>query len=106
MRSIVLAAAMTLTACGGPKDAVDTAGGGGAAGNPGADIYEINCQVCHGESGEGGTGIALNDGSLDTLTDDDIRAAVNDGVGAMPSFSLSATDVDALIDFIRSEFGG
>jgi mono/diheme cytochrome c family protein len=92
--------------CGGNKD---DGGGGGDSAAPtapaGADLYEANCAVCHGDGGQGGAGPAFNDGSLDAIGDGDIEDAIRNGRPGMPSFSsFSDGEVANLVSFLRSEY--
>ena len=80
---------------------------GGAFVDVGAVLYETNCQGCHGVSGEGGLGVALNDGLLATLSDERIAEVIRDGLPpGMPGFSSSLTEdeITSLIDFLRANF--
>lgn len=80
---------------------------GGAVVDVGAVLYETNCQGCHGVSGEGGLGVALNDGLLATLSDERIAEVIRDGLPpGMPGFSASLTEdeIASLIDFLRANF--
>ena len=89
----------------GKVDTGDTAGAGIV--DVGRVLYETNCQGCHGVSGEGGLGVALNDGLLATLSDERIAEVIRDGLPpGMPGFSASLTEdeIASLIDFLRANF--
>ncbi|MFT4622993.1 MAG: mono/diheme cytochrome c family protein [Myxococcota bacterium] len=104
---MVMAIAMAglLTACGGGKD--EDSGGAGGGGDVGADVYADNCASCHAADGSGGVGVALNSGVVAGLSDDDLKSIVTSGIApTMPAFSLTESDLDALVGFLRSEFGG
>ncbi len=75
----------------------------------GEQLYANACAACHGESGEGGSGPALN--SLQILTrntDDDLRNTILYGPrrpnSIMPAFGdrLTSVEVDALVQYLRS----
>jgi len=74
-----------------------------AGGVSGADLYKtVGCSGCHGNSGEGLIGPALNQKAFPA---DEITAAVRNGKGAMPPFStekISDKDLQALITYVRS----
>jgi mono/diheme cytochrome c family protein len=66
----------------------------------GAGIYDEHCSGCHGTDGAGGAGPNLITSSLPT---DDIRAAVEQGIGTMPAFTgvIAAADLDDLMAFLE-----
>lgn len=77
----------------------------------GQEIYEAECSICHGDSGEGGAGTALgNPGMLAMTSDPFIRYAIENGRQGtdMPAFidDLSSTDIDNVTAFIRSKATG
>lgn len=57
------------------------------------DIYIRECAVCHGESGEGGTGTNLQDSRLDLPA---IVKIVVEGKGLMPAWGegLSTAEIE------------
>lgn len=77
----------------------------------GRTVYEENCAVCHGESGEGDIGPAIaNPAMLALTTDAFIRYAVENGRDGtqMPPFSgvLSDDEMDGVTAFLRSRATG
>lgn len=77
----------------------------------GARLYARECAECHGESGEGGTGTALGNQAMLSLTPDPfIRHAIRNGRQGteMEAFAeiMSDTEIDALTAFIRSRASG
>lgn len=81
----------------------------------GMDVYEQNCAMCHGTSGEGhgseGPGTALGNATmLATQPDLFLKNAIVDGREGtpMPSFAsmLSETEIDDVVAFLRSRAGG
>jgi mono/diheme cytochrome c family protein len=78
--------------------------------HPGAAVYRSNCAACHGADGGGGRGPALGGGAVVTRFPDaaDQIAVVTDGRGGMPSFGgdLSAEQIEAVVDYTRTELGG
>lgn len=72
----------------------------------GAEIYEQVCARCHGADLSGGLGPALGPESNSAEQGDEfLRLTIADGRGRMPSFrnSLSAEQIDRIIEFIRSK---
>jgi mono/diheme cytochrome c family protein len=107
VRFLVIGLGMGLAACGEPGEG-DTGATMSTLGvDVGAQLYETNCQGCHGVSGEGGLGVVLNDGLLESLSDDDIAGVIRDGIPpGMPGFSnqLNDEEIDELIGFLRANF--
>jgi cytochrome c oxidase cbb3-type subunit III len=72
----------------------------------GKATFRSNCAFCHGLTGTGGRGPALNTGRfLHGSTDDDLKNVIrNGGPGTtMPAFELlEADDIDKVVVFIRS----
>jgi len=72
----------------------------------GQQVYEANCAACHGATGGGGVGPALNNGVLVQKYPDpaDHRTIVADGRAAMPSFAgvLSSEQINAVVEYERS----
>lgn len=62
----------------------------------GITTYGNYCAACHGTFGEGGVGPSLK---TSTATDEERRAAITDGVGAMGGFGsvLTSEEIDALV---------
>jgi mono/diheme cytochrome c family protein len=71
----------------------------------GRTVFQDNCAECHGFNGEGGVGPTFNDGKLlrDFPTVDAQAAFVEQGKGAMPSFSgtLNAAQIHAVVRYER-----
>jgi mono/diheme cytochrome c family protein len=75
----------------------------------GEEIYLQVCSNCHGEALEGALGPALGPGSNAAAQPDDfLRLTITEGRGRMPSFSssLTSTQIDRLIGYIREEQRG
>lgn len=77
----------------------------------GAGLYARECAECHGESGEGGTGTALGNAAMLSVTSDPfIRHAIENGrqETEMKAFGevLSAEEIDALTAYVRSRASG
>ncbi|MEA2009542.1 MAG: cytochrome c [Actinomycetota bacterium] len=77
----------------------------------GSEAYAANCGACHGASGEGGIGPALNSTQfLGDTVDDQIKALIAVGIPGsdMAAYALeyggalTAEEVDAVTAFIRS----
>jgi polyvinyl alcohol dehydrogenase (cytochrome) len=87
--------------------------GAGAAASPGDDhgggdgtgraVYRARCASCHGGSGEGSSGPALED-VADRLSAEETATVVRDGRGAMPGWdgTLSDADIDAVVAYVRA----
>ena len=75
----------------------------GGDGVSGADVYQESCAVCHGGSGEGGTGPSLV-GVDERLTRDQQIRIVRDGRGRMPAWDdeLTAEEIEAVVDHQRT----
>ena len=76
------------------------------AGETGADLFENNCAVCHGEKGKGGTGVplALPDFQRQ-VSDQFLYTTIRRGRPGrvMPAFTrLSDAEVHQIIEYIRS----
>ena len=70
-------------------------------------LYEAQCQLCHGPSGDLVTGIDLRRGQFHhAVSDDDVANVITTGVAAsgMPAFSLQPSEVNSLIAYIRAGF--
>jgi mono/diheme cytochrome c family protein len=80
----------------------------GVTGDPtiGAQVFAQECQLCHGEKGQGGVGASLSSALASAQPAAFIRQVVNDGVDSspMPAFRgvLSADDVENTVAFILS----
>ena len=70
-------------------------------------VYAKHCATCHGANGEGGTGTALgNPAMLSLTTDKFLKFAIENGRDGtdMPAFSetLSTDEIDGVTAFLRS----
>ncbi|MEO1245930.1 MAG: c-type cytochrome [Pseudomonadota bacterium] len=77
----------------------------------GEAIYSVHCASCHGKNGEGGTGTALgNPAMLSLTTDKFIRYAIEHGRDGteMVAFReiLSSEEIDSVTAFLRSRATG
>ncbi|WP_436516081.1 c-type cytochrome [Ekhidna sp. To15] len=77
----------------------------------GAQVYQANCTVCHGEKGEGISAPALgNPMLLATATDHFLRYAIAEGRDGTPMIafkdSLSKDEIDGVTTFLRSRASG
>lgn len=77
----------------------------------GANIYARECAECHGEAGEGGTGTALgNPAMLSMTTDNFLRHAIENGRQdtEMAAFkeTLTKNEINAVTAFLRSRATG
>jgi len=71
----------------------------------GRQLFEDNCEACHGAAGQGATvGYQWTAVPLDRATLTQIGEAIRIGPGVMPRFTtaeLSSADVDALATYVR-----
>lgn len=110
MRRVVLAVSLSLastSACAGNTPEVPV----GPDGVPdpvlvlGRDVYGDRCATCHGNSGGGGRGPKISEGS--TLEDypdiADQIALVESGKGGMPAFGTALTEAEltAVVRYVR-----
>jgi mono/diheme cytochrome c family protein len=80
----------------------------------GKQVYEVNCQICHGARGDGNGSAApnLTTPSADFTKsefwrgrdDKTISAEIKNGKGEMPPYNLSAEDMKALIAYLHTAF--
>ena len=73
----------------------------------GARVYVADCALCHGANGDGVDGVNLRIGRFRTArSDEDIRAVITEGVAGsrMPSFDLSAAELNGIVAYIRAGF--
>lgn len=78
-----------------------------AAIEAGSRVYAQQCALCHGPQGDTVDGIDLRRGVFRAASsDEDLRRVVSQGAaeGRMPAFSLSQTELDGVIAFIRAGF--
>lgn len=105
--AVLLLVAASLTACGGSSPEVQTAPDGTL--DPqlveGRDVYGSNCASCHGNSGGGGRGPALDDGRMVEEYPDvaDQIDVVTNGKGGMPAFGekLTPAEIEAVVAYTR-----
>jgi mono/diheme cytochrome c family protein len=65
-------------------------------------LYENNCITCHGESGDKQLDMAANLQTI-SLSDLEIKNAITQGKGSMPSFaSLSEGEVDVITNYLKT----
>lgn len=69
-----------------------------------AELYSQLCAACHGADGQGGAGPAMT--GLE-LSDDELTAIIEQGVGSMPGFAdqLEPNGLAALVEFVQTGFG-
>ena len=67
-------------------------------------IYVSQCQLCHGNNGDGIARVNLSRQQFPhAVTDDDIRKVITTGNPAgMPPFALKTEELDNLVAFVRS----
>ena len=73
----------------------------------GSQLYATQCQLCHGQNGDGITGIDLRRGQFRRVTSDsDIAGVLAKGIasGGMPSFNFQPAEVNGIIAYIRAGF--
>ncbi len=73
----------------------------------GSKTYVGQCALCHGPDGAWVGGVNLAQGRfISAVTDDDLREVIlnGSGEGRMPAFSLSASELNGVIAFIRTGF--
>lgn len=69
----------------------------------GRTIYLAACAVCHGADREGGIAVALDN---TTLSADELRTVISQGVNAMPAFpAFDEDELDNVVAFLQSETG-
>lgn len=69
------------------------------------ELYDRSCAACHGVSGEGIIGPAIDSGSNTdlNLSDEQIAGVITVGPGNMPGFSrFTAEQVQSLVGYTRS----
>ena len=73
----------------------------------GEKVYKRKCVVCHGEQGQGGGALKINDPKVLSKTDEEIRKVIAEGGNGMPGYqnSLKPEEIDSLMAFLRS-WGG
>jgi len=69
----------------------------------GRTIYLAACAVCHGADRQGGIAVALDN---TTLSADELRTVISQGVNAMPAFpAFEEDELDNVVAFLQSEPG-
>jgi cytochrome c6 len=79
--------------------------------SPGADVYKVKCQSCHGADGLASSGVGkimkvkpATDASVKKMSETEMIAAVRDGVGKMRPYKDSLTDpqIKDAVDYFRT----
>ena len=69
----------------------------------GRTIYMADCAFCHGAEREGGVAVALDNSSLSS---EELRDVISNGVNAMPAFpSYGEEELDRIVAYLESEPG-
>ena len=69
----------------------------------GRTIYLAACAACHGADRQGGVAVALD---ITTLSADELRDVITQGVNAMPAFpTFDEDELDNVVAFLQSEPG-
>lgn len=70
----------------------------------GEKVFKSKCAVCHGEQGQGGGALKINDPKVLSKTDKDIRKVISEGAKGMPGYQklLKPEEIDSLMAFLRS----
>lgn len=70
----------------------------------GEKVYKRKCVVCHGEQGQGGSALKINDPNVLKKTNEEIRKVIAEGGNGMPAYnnSLKPEEIDSLMAFLRS----
>lgn len=99
---VVTGALVLVLACGN-GDAPAGALPGDASGGRGAKLYAMHCVLCHGKDGTLGVSGA-RDLTTSALSRQEMVAIVASGKGAMAAYRhvLSKTEIDAVVDHVRS----
>jgi cytochrome c oxidase cbb3-type subunit 3 len=103
----VAAVAGLVTVAGGAQAQIDDHQYSATAIQAGYRLYSHQCQLCHGQKGDGIAGVNLARQRFKRASsDDDIRATISTGVAAagMPAFRFQSDDLNNLVAFIRSGF--
>src|SRR5579863_1841802 len=76
----------------------------GAFGQAGRQIFEAQCALCHGQTGGGGRGPALNRPKLERAPDDEaLRSLISEGRGDMPgAWQLHPDEVVSVAAYVRT----
>ena len=111
--AVLAAAVLGLGACGGGDDGGGSGGGGGASTGSGGEqasgaqqAFSASCGGCHTLSAAGTQGqVGPN---LDDLgpSEDQVRAAIQQGPGVMPENLLEGAQADAVAKYVADSAGG
>ncbi len=108
LMTALLFALPLLAACGDKDDTAsgdDTAAsgddGGGGSDLDGEALYATYCSACHGTSGEGGYGPAL-DGEFEEKSDEQIVDIILNGDGSMAPVAVSEDEAYAIVEWYRT----
>lgn len=71
----------------------------------GATVFADTCAVCHGESGEGGTGPALTD-EVPEKSDEELVDIIRNGYEEMAPVDLEDQEIADVLAYLRDTFGG
>ncbi|TWT07263.1 cytochrome c [Planococcus sp. CPCC 101016] len=107
LMATLFGATLLLGACGGGEETTEPSAppaesGGETAGVDAEQVVQQNCISCHGENLEGaGNFPALNDvGSR--LSQEEIRAVIDNGKGAMPADIIEGEEADAVAEYLAN----
>lgn len=86
----------------------------GSEENKGKELYDKNCEICHGIKGDGNgpAAASFSPGPRDFTdpkfwqnnVDQKITDAVENGVGVMPASDLNGDQIKAIIDYMSRSF--
>jgi putative heme-binding domain-containing protein len=71
----------------------------------GARLYAEQCTTCHGESGDGVTGVDLRSGKFkNAVTDPQLRTVITNGFpnSGMPAFKFNPAELTGLVAYLRN----
>ncbi|MGZ4105042.1 MAG: c-type cytochrome [Actinomycetota bacterium] len=70
----------------------------------GRTLYQLDCAVCHGLEGQGGTGLALKSGTAATYTVSELESKIGNGkpLAGMPAFKrqLTPEQIRAVAEYV------
>lgn len=70
----------------------------------GAALYAEACQICHGSDRSGQDGIPALEGISARMSEEEIRAVIQNGRATMPAFShLEQAELDAIVAYLLSD---
>ena len=70
-----------------------------------AQVYAMNCSGCHGADGGGVSGPDLTV-SVPITPDEQLLEILRNGIGSMAAPNLTTAEEDALLLYLREQFGG